>query len=109
VRGAEGDDPTIIRHLHDLAALESRAAAAPAFASLVAAAAQADRGRGGGQAPAEAPARFAAMLGRLTDDPLWSREYDEFVHGVSFAPTDEFITFTSAMESVRRLVEAAGG
>lgn len=108
-RGAERDDPTIIRHLHDLAALESRAAAAPAFASLVAEAAQADRGRGGGRAPAEAPARFAAMLGKLTDDPDWSREYEEFVHSVSFAPTDEFITFTSAMESVRRLVEAAGG
>ena len=49
------------------------------------------------------------MLGKLTDDPVWSREYEEFVHSVSFAPIDEFITFTSAMESVRRLVEAAGG
>jgi len=49
------------------------------------------------------------MLGKLTDDPVWSRGYEEFVHSVSFAPIDEFITFTSAMESVRRLVEAAGG
>jgi Nucleotidyl transferase AbiEii toxin, Type IV TA system len=52
-RGSEGDDPTIIRHLHDLAALESRAAAATAFAPLVAETAKADTTRGGGQAPAQ--------------------------------------------------------
>ena len=33
--GEENDDPTIIRHLHDLAALETHVAAAPAFAHLV--------------------------------------------------------------------------
>ena len=108
-RGSEEDDPTIIRHLHDLAALESHAAAAPAFASLAAAAADADSGRGGGKAPPEAPARFALMLEKLTGDPLWSREYDEFVHSVSFAKTNEIITFASAIESVRRLVRAAEG
>lgn len=108
-RGSEEDDPTIIRHLHDLAALESCAVAAPAFASLAMAAADADRGRGGGQAPAEAPARFALMLEKLAGDPLWSREYDEFVHSVSFASTNEIITFASAIESVRRLVATAAG
>jgi Nucleotidyl transferase AbiEii toxin, Type IV TA system len=107
-RGSEGDDPTIIRHLHDLAALESRAAAATAFAPLVAETAKADTTRGGGQAPAQARARFALMLEKLTTDPLWSREYDEFVHSVSFAKTNELITFSSAMEGVRRLVETAG-
>jgi hypothetical protein len=107
-RGSEGDDPTIIRHLHDLAALESRAAAATVFAPLVAETTKADTKRGGSQAPAQARARFALMLKKLTTDPLWSREYDEFVHSVSFAKTDEIITFPSAMESVRRLVETAG-
>lgn len=106
-RGSEDDDPTIIRHLHDLAALESRAAAAPGFASLVAATAKADAGRGGGQAPADATARFLLMLEKLTADPLWSREYHEFVHSVSFAAADEIITFSSATESARRLVEIA--
>lgn len=107
-RGSEDDDPTIIRHLHDLAALESRAAAASAFPALVAETAKADTGRGGGQAPQETAARFSLMLEKLTADALWSREYDEFVHSVSFAKTDEIITFSSAMESVRRLVETAG-
>ena len=34
-RGAPDDDPTIIRHLHDLAALEIRAANAPSFLTLL--------------------------------------------------------------------------
>ena len=51
-RGSPKDDPTIIRHLHDLAALEQDAASAPRFPELVRAAAAADIGRGGGTAPA---------------------------------------------------------
>jgi len=106
-RGGPKDDPTIIRHLHDLAALEFRVATAPMFASLVQKAASADTGRGGGQAPKDPPQRFALMLERLTTDPLWADEYEEFVHSVSFATPDEIITFSAAMESVRRLVGVA--
>lgn len=106
-RGGPEDDPTVIRHLHDLAALESRAITAPQFVSLVQKAATADTGRGGGQAPKDPAQRFARMLERLTTDPLWADEYEEFVHSVSFAKPDEIITFSSAMEGVRRLVATA--
>jgi hypothetical protein len=84
-RARPGDDPTMIRHLHDLAALERLVASAPGFARLVLAAVAADEGRGG--APTmDAPAMFAEMLDRLETDPLWGREYEEFVRQVSFAP-----------------------
>ena len=106
-RGSEKDDPTIIRHLHDLAALEARAAAVPAFAVLLAKSAAADTGRGNGKAPQDPKQRFALMLERLTTDLLWADEYDEFVHSVSFAAPEEIITFSSALESVRRLVDFA--
>jgi hypothetical protein len=46
-RGSAKDDPTIIRHLHDLAALEKVVAAAPEFRELVLAAVAADIGREG--------------------------------------------------------------
>jgi hypothetical protein len=103
-RGGERDDPTIIRHLHDLAALEHRVIAAPAFKTLVAAAMIADAGRGGGQGPADPAERFAVMLDRLTTDKLWADEYAEFVRNVSFAGKDETIAFSTALEAVRRLV-----
>jgi predicted nucleotidyltransferase component of viral defense system len=103
-RGGERDDPTVIRHLHDLAALEHRVIAAPAFKTLVAAAMIADTGRAGGHAPADPAERFAVMLDRLTTDKLWADEYAEFVRNVSFAGKDETIAFSTALEAVRRLV-----
>lgn len=104
-RGSERDDPTIIRHLHDLAALESRAANAQDFASLVMKSAEADTGRGGCQAPKDPTQRFALMLERLITDRLWADEYEEFVSSVSFAKSNEMISFIDAVNSVTRLVE----
>lgn len=103
-RGTANDDPTIIRHLHDLAALEARASAAPAFLDVLQKAAAADTGRGGGQVPSDPSDRFAMMLERLHTDKLWAGEYDEFVRNVSFARADEMITFDAAREAVTRLV-----
>lgn len=99
------DDPTMIRHLHDLAALEPQVAAAPRFAELVLAAAAADEGRGGA-AVADAPRMFAAMLDRLKTDPLWAREYEDFVRQVTFAGAGEEIAFAAALAACTRLVGA---
>ena len=107
-RGSDKDDPTIIRHLHDLAALESHIASAPRFAELLRSAADADTGRGGGHAPMEIRERFRKMLEHLDTDPLWSEEYDRFVQNVSFAATDDVIPFNDALEAARRLTLAAG-
>ena len=107
-RGSDKDDPTIIRHLHDLAALESHIVSAPRFAELLRSAAEADTGRGGGRAPVEARERFRKMLEHLDTDPLWSVEYDRFVQNVSFAAADELIPFNDALQAARRLTLAAG-
>lgn len=102
-RGSENDDPTIVRHLHDLAALEARTVKCSAFAALLTQAVMKDSGRGGGRAPTEPAKRFALTLERLTTDPLWAEEYEEFVHNVSFAAADELIPFATALAAVRRL------
>ena len=103
-RSSEGDDPTIIRHLHDLAALESHVAAAPDFVRLARRAATDDAGRGGGTAPAVVGDRFAMMLDRLQRESFWAAEYDQFVRDVSFAPPGETISFAEALAAGRRLV-----
>lgn len=102
------DDPTIVRHLHDLAALERQVASAPRFAELVLAAAAADVGRGGGAAADDPAAMFAEMLQRLETDPLWAREYEDFVRAVSFAGVGEQFDFSAALEACRRLVSDCG-
>jgi hypothetical protein len=106
-RGSKRDDPTIIRHLHDLAALEARVAAAPLFNTLLLKTAEADTGRGGGQVPTSPAERFARMLERLTTDAQWAEEYEEFVHNVSFAQPDEMISFSSALAATAKLVASA--
>jgi hypothetical protein len=66
-----------------------------------------DTGRGGGKAPAHPGERFASMLERLGNDPLWSDEYDEFVHNVSFAGPNEVISFAAALEAAKGLANRA--
>lgn len=107
-RGSGKDDPTIIRHLHDLGALEAHVAAAPTFKELVRQAAADDTGRGGGTAPAQANDRFALMLDLLSTQPFWAGEYEQFVSQVSFAPADETVTFNDALMATRRLVGLVG-
>jgi hypothetical protein len=100
-------DPSIIRHLHDLAALAERATLSRRFPELVLAAAEADAGRGGG-APAGDPATmFAEMLQRLETDPLWAREYEDFVRQVSFAGPGEVIDFAAALAACTQLIAVA--
>jgi hypothetical protein len=104
-RGSKGDDPTIIRHLHDLAALNAGAVASPDFVRLVRAAMATDVGRGGEAVPSAEPAAlFAGMLERIETDPLWAEEYEHFVEAVSFAPPDEQIAFRASLDAVRDLI-----
>jgi hypothetical protein len=103
-RGAEDDDPAIIRHLHDLAALESHVADVPEFAALVRQAAEADMGRGGQGGPENTGDRFALMLDKLGNDKLWAAEYETFVLQVSFAEQGERISFADAFAATGRLV-----
>ena len=108
-RGAEDDDPTIIRHLYDLAALEKHVAGTAEFEKLVRQIAEKDSGRGGAGVPTDPKERFAAMLERLASDRLWASEYESFVLQVSYAKEDEAITFGEAFAALRRLVASIYG
>ncbi len=104
-RGSKGDDTTIVRHLHDLAALEGAVSGASGFAALAQKTAEDDTGRGGEGAPSNPKERFAAMLDLLHNDKLWASEYETFVLQASFAKEDERIGFAEALAATRRLVE----
>jgi hypothetical protein len=95
-RGGPKDDPRIVRHLHDLAALEPHAAASPAFGRLLHEVGLADTGRGRGRAPAGIADRLSTMLERLATDPVWRDEYDTFVGNATFAGAGEAISYDEA-------------
>ena len=105
-RGAQGDDPTVIRHLHDLAALEASAVAHPSFPKLASRLLLQDATRGNARTkhvslpPDE---RVAAALKVLNDDPEYRDEYRRFVLDMSYADTSEGLDFDSALAATGRL------
>jgi hypothetical protein len=103
--GSKESDPTIIRHLHDLAALEGIIAGAPGFAALAQKTAEDDTERGGEGLPSDPKERFAAMLDLLHNDKSWASEYETFVLQVSFAGPGERISFAEAFGATKRLVD----
>lgn len=108
-RGTDDDDPTVVRHLHDLAALEKHIREIPMFVDLVKKTMTADTGRGGLAVPINLSERFAMMLDHLQNDDLWRTEYDDFVRYVSFAKPAGQITFTEAISTIARLVNLVSG
>lgn len=105
-RGSERDDPTLIRHLYDLAALEGQAVDEPRFPGLLRTLLDQDAGRGA--PPAElaemsGPDRVEAALGRLVRDPEYAGEYQNFVMGMSYAARSDIPSFEQALEAARRL------
>jgi hypothetical protein len=75
----------------------------------VLAAVAADVGRGGEKDPPTDPALlFQGMLHQLETDPLWAREYEDFVAAVSLAGADERISFDRALAVVAVLTKAIG-
>ena len=112
-RGSANDDPTIVRHVHDLAALKETVTASKDFPRLVQKAMSDDEGRGGeATASTDPKALFAGMFDRLSADPLWATEYQDYVRQVSFADPGELIGFDPALAAVKDLValiEAGGG
>ena len=105
------DDPTLIRHLHDLAALEATVAGNPAFVPLFLRTADEDAGRGSPSEMLRAltpSGRLQRLIGVLGDDAAYRAEYDRFVLSMSYARTGETPSFEAALESLTRLVALAG-
>lgn len=105
-RTSEKDDPTIIRHLHDLAALEDTVGKSAGFSELLASTLEADTHRGGTIVAALAPAdRLAVMRAKLEEDEAYPDEYRRFVEGMAFAGVGEIPSFDAARAALGRLCD----
>lgn len=98
------DDPTIVRHLHDLSALEAVATASADFPALLLEALRADTMRGQGAVQDLPPQeRLMAMLDRVKRDPDYAAEYRQFVEGMAFAGASDIPDFEKALAALERL------
>lgn len=105
-RAHPDDDPAIVRHLHDLAALEPLAMNYGDFAELLRTVLKDDSTRGqGGVADLGPVDRLAAMRARLADEPVYAQEYARFVGGMAFAGEAQVPDFEAAVAAVGRLCD----
>lgn len=106
-RAAPNDDPTIVRHLHDLAALESVIGEAPdEFIKIAKDSLLQDRSRRGGEAISSLPDadRLGNALEKIKQDALYRDEYERFVMAMSYADDAERIHFNDAYAALARIV-----
>jgi hypothetical protein len=108
VRGSETDDPSMVRHLHDLALLKAQALADENFPALVTMAMQVDERRAPSISGLSKRDKLRQTMELLETDTAYPAEYDTFVKGVSYAVESEFPDYTMAMQAVRELVIRVG-
>jgi len=105
-RSAAKDDPTIIRHLHDLAALKTNIADnVENFKTTAKSSLESDRNRRGGELIQELSDsdRIQKALEQLKTDPIYQKEYRDFVLAMSYADDDERLLFDEAINSLENI------
>lgn len=104
IRGEETDDPSMVRHMHDLAILSDHVIAHPSFSKLVAKTIDADDTRSPETIGKSIQEKFTAMLTILKTDKEYPKEYERFVMGMSYAIEEEQPSFNQALSKVEQLV-----
>ena len=96
------NDPTIVRHLHDIAALEDMLYTKE-FVELLQKSFNADKGRGGFDNKYTLPEFINITLKKLTEDKIYQKEYSDFVSSMSYAKDSKVITFEKALNYFNRI------
>ena len=96
------NDPTIVRHLHDIAALDDLLYTKE-FIELLQKSYEVDKGRGGFDNNYTLPEFIKITLDKLTDDKVYKKEYSDFVSSMSYAKDSKVITFEKALHILYKL------
>lgn len=103
-RNSEGDDPTLVRHIHDLSALNGIISGdIEQFYSLFKASHDIDQSSTARQTGMQALEAVGNMIEELKSDSLYQKEYEQFVASMSYASDDEQIDFSQAIEKLSEL------
>ncbi|MFT4929559.1 MAG: hypothetical protein ACI8WB_005693 [Phenylobacterium sp.] len=111
IRYADKDDPTVIRHLHDLSLLENYILQSPKFSVLAIHILNDDftkRSLAAKLPVTSVMERLYLALNMLNSDEEYAREYEQFVVAMSYARTGETPSFIQAMESLQRIIRFIG-
>jgi len=109
VRGSDGDDPSIVRHIHDLALLLEHVSRYQEFAKLVEYSMQQDGNRAKNHTSLNGmamPDKLGKMLDTLKADKMYHDEYRRFVEDVSYDTSGRTPSFEKAVASLEELVSS---
>ena len=95
------NDPTIVRHLHDIAAMKDLIYTKE-FVELLEKSYEADKGRGGFDNNYTLPEFIKITLNKLTNDKVYKKEYSDFVGSMSYAKDSEVITYEKALNCLKK-------
>lgn len=100
------NDPTMIRHLHDLCALEKIALTHEGFIPTIHSAFESDKGRGGMSKDMSLNDAAQKTLNDLRNHKAYERNYRNFVDAMSYATFDDRITFRAALKAFENIISA---
>ena len=100
-RSAHGDDPAMIRHLHDIAALISVIREDEEL--FVESSFEGDRQTGKRDTQAPFTESIQEAIECLDNDEEYREEYRQFVDAMSYADDDESVDFDSAVEILQEV------
>jgi hypothetical protein len=107
IRHGEYDDPSIVRHIHDLAILGKVIVNEKLFASLAINSMQDDLNRSKNNLNFSSQSlrvKLTNMLSILENDHLYPKEYKHFVESMSYAPYDKTPKYEEALTMIKSLV-----
>lgn len=106
-RTQPNDDPALVRHLHDLAALKNTVEGSSQFEELALNSLEKDVGRSKteGTDTLSTVERMDSMLQTLKSDPLYKDEFAKFVTDLSYASDESRPTYESSLASLEGLIE----
>ncbi|MCC7246429.1 MAG: nucleotidyl transferase AbiEii/AbiGii toxin family protein [Saprospiraceae bacterium] len=109
IRGGELDDMMLVRHIHDLAALDTLIQQSPLFSEMVISTIQTDNDFIGKKrhefAAMSTTDKCKQLLSILHEDVEYRGEYDRFVKNVSYHQTSQPPDYDTAIKLVIRLVQ----
>ncbi len=103
-QGHVANDATIIRHLHDLSALE-KLLLNDVFIKCAEKSFETDKGRSGSNDHIILAEYAKRTLDKLKTDSIYAKEYKEFVDALSYSKESETIDFKRALSSFERIVD----
>lgn len=103
----KSEDRSLVRHIHDLAALEKVVNENNDFRRLVLIALQTDNERNKEMALLSSMQKFNILLDTITkNDKKYRAEYDTFVRGLSYAAEGEVPDYDTSIASMKRLINS---